>query len=463
MSDTWSEALRQLLPAPWTRYPASTHDETACLLVKTLLLKGTSLQLAVLATDLNTAYIEVLDQRALTHRVRTSLQESQDSQSQSQYGPVGYNADGELVVRAITSDMMAEVASGTAAVSFSQKGFYNTLHVTLSTGLALHFELDSMEDKAAACLATQLVVPLLGLSSALLGLLKDLIADKDELCKQIEDAVDASGSVERNTGGRACKTFFKVGGASILRRWSERKQRGPGRELDHIQLSNGSLAGPTAYPLPSSSRDPKKRSTSPEARTTRRRTPEQSESPSKSRARQMLNHKAPMTGGDVIGWDESQRPEPNQHRPTQTQRSTGLDMEIDHESDTDDENLVAMPLATQRSSEFREPPEASTSQQDFSRPTASNQTRREPFLSRSQRHKSPISPPAENASDNSESEDEDIVWQRQQQEKERKKAAALAEEHEARLQTLKRAQAGLQKRSTAMASGKSAAKKQKRL
>ncbi|KAM0788314.1 hypothetical protein ACM66B_001457 [Microbotryomycetes sp. NB124-2] len=477
MSEGWNEASRQLLPVPWTRFPASNSDESSCLLVKTLLLKGSSLQFAVLATDLETSYIEVLDQRQLVHRVRTSLQESQDSQSQSQYGVVGYNADGEHAVRSIAQDIMHEVASGAAAITFTQKGYNNTLHVTLTTGLTMQFVLDGMDDKAAACLSTHLVIPLLGLSSALLGLLKDMINDKDEFTKQIEDAVDSSGSIERSTGGRACKTFFKNGGGSVLRRWCERRQRGPGKELEHIQLSSGSLAGhaTAANSQAPATTNPRNRSPSSSSSTKRHPIAGTSATPSKSRAKQMLNHRAPLSSGEAVGWDESQKmPEPSKQngRRSPLKRTAETEVDSDDEPDTENENEARMPPATQRSSTLRRPPACSVHENDSFLPSPSNRTERVQSPNASRLPPSSISPPLDDleaegegaAADKSESEDEEIIWQRQQQEKERKKQAAQAEEQEARLQTLMRAKAAAQKKSAAMARGRgTTAKKQKRL
>ena len=120
------QATKQLLPVPWTWYRATNGDDASCLLVKAMLLKGSSLRFAVLVTNLDSVFVEELDQRALTTRIRTGIFESQESQSQSQHLLTTSNGDlrGEGVIRDTAEEIAEEIKIGKASVEFTQAGFY---------------------------------------------------------------------------------------------------------------------------------------------------------------------------------------------------------------------------------------------------------------------------------------------------------------------------------------------------
>lgn len=102
----------------------------------------------------------------------------------------------------------------------------STLSITLPGAFTVHFQLDPLERESAAILSTQLITPLLGLSASLLGLLKDEISDPSALVAKVQGAIDGSGTAEYNQEGRACNTLFRIGGSSMLKRWTEKSARG---------------------------------------------------------------------------------------------------------------------------------------------------------------------------------------------------------------------------------------------
>lgn len=73
----------------------------------------------------------------------------------------------------------------------------------------------------------QLVKPLLGLSSSLLGLLKSAASDKASLASQLESAIDRDGAADFRQEGRACNRLFQGGASSMLRRWEQVSSKGP--------------------------------------------------------------------------------------------------------------------------------------------------------------------------------------------------------------------------------------------
>ncbi|KAK4058343.1 hypothetical protein OIO90_000501 [Microbotryomycetes sp. JL221] len=393
----------------------------------------------------------------------------------------------------MAEELMHEVSTGKAHIDFTRPGFYNLLQVRLSSGVAIQFSLDSMESMGAACLSAHLIVPLLGVSSALLGLLKDLVKAKDSLRQQVEDAVDASATVERSTGGRACKVFFGAGGGSVMRRWSERKQRGPGRELaiaptDHISFSSGSLGAqsqPHKPPTPKTKRSPEKeRNVSPPSSAT----PSAScLSPYKSIAHQMLNHKSQQLAGEAVGWDDSQTFDslPRSSRVTDMSNSRSLvhgknvaenyvGMATDEDGFAAQESQNLLPPATQvPSKRMSSPMSLDSSMAPSSAINRGRDLATPPGLPISSgpqnsddaddHNLSAEEEPATDVDRSSEIEDEELAHQRRKLEEERAKAAKQAAEKKARLQTLMRAKEGMAKRSAAMAAGRTAAKKQKRL
>jgi hypothetical protein len=67
---------------------------------------------------------------------------------------------------------------------------------------------------------------LLGLSTSLVGLLKEASSAQPALISKVQDALDASGTAEYNQEGRACNTLLRNGGGSMMKRWAQKSRKG---------------------------------------------------------------------------------------------------------------------------------------------------------------------------------------------------------------------------------------------
>jgi len=99
------------------------------------------------------------------------------------------------------------------------------------------FVLFRLESESAACLASHLIRPLLGTSSALLSLLRQAVPDETELIGKLEPAIDSSGRAERLSEGRNCSTFFRVGGAGLLKRWEQSMLSAKSKNMGKLGLA----------------------------------------------------------------------------------------------------------------------------------------------------------------------------------------------------------------------------------
>lgn len=89
------------------------------------------------------------------------------------------------------------------------------------------FDLDQLAGNLTSFILVQLVKPLLGLSSSLLGLLKSAASDKASLASQLESAIDRDGGADFRQEGRACNQLFQGGASTMLRRWEQVSSKGP--------------------------------------------------------------------------------------------------------------------------------------------------------------------------------------------------------------------------------------------
>lgn len=107
--------------------------------------------------------------------------------------------------------------------------------ITLPGSFSFRFICDPLHTAAAACISTHLLVPLLGISSSLLSMVKE------EDTKALSEAVDASAKAKRLKEGRATRIFFDVG-ATAMGRWVQahkgvkERDRSASFSLSHSKL-----------------------------------------------------------------------------------------------------------------------------------------------------------------------------------------------------------------------------------
>ncbi|GAA5840929.1 hypothetical protein JCM9279_001263 [Rhodotorula babjevae] len=305
MSD-WSEAGQLLLPVPWSSFDG--------LLVKVLARAG---QLSLMATDLDNVFFEALTPRQLNRRLEDALG-TLNSQSQSQGIMVGIGDDGERLLRESVDALVSAVVDGSATVEISHEAFEHIVSITVPSSFTLRFLTTSLEHQSSPALASHLVTPLLGVCSSLLALLRDTSTDDSDLLRRVETAVDGSGQAERMQEGRAARRFIGVGGPALLGRWVQRSLGAKEKDLQPVTLSLPTRSSTRLF-SPSITSTASQAAAPPHPSPTKRRrspspilaSPSPSASPAKrapppSFASRMLDHRAAMSTGERVAWDDSQ-------------------------------------------------------------------------------------------------------------------------------------------------------------
>ncbi|GAA5839480.1 hypothetical protein JCM5353_008712 [Sporobolomyces roseus] len=334
--DTWNEELsRAFLPLEFTAFSTSTSN----LLIK-LLHRTDPQELCLLATDLRGVYYEGLKGRQLVRRVEDTVSSSSESQAESLGVIAGVGEEGVELVRKTIADLVDAVRSGRGKAAFKE-GFEQFIDITLpnDTGV-FRFVPFRLESESAACLASQLIQPLLGTSTALLSLLRQAIPDEAELIAKLEPAIDSSGRAERLSEGRSASTFFRIGGSGLLKRWEQSMISAKSKNIDPLQL---------ALPAPRSARpSPKKvlasnsKVSSPNPTSSPASSPRKiTDSPSKRSglASKMLDHRT-QDKGEKVGWEDSQ-PEVSSSRNGKG-REVERDVEM-RDPERDEEELAEPP------------------------------------------------------------------------------------------------------------------------
>lgn len=183
-----------------------------------------------------------MNQRNLVKRIGHALNESQETQSQQQ-GAFGAGDEGERELRERLEEVIKGIREGEAEVKLDTRGSevrltartcaqeahtrpQAILTVSLPSSFTIQFVLDSLDDGSGPFLASQLITPLLGLSTSLVGLLKEESSAQPDLLAKVQDALDATGTAEYNQEGRACNTLLRNGGGGMMQRWAQRSRRG---------------------------------------------------------------------------------------------------------------------------------------------------------------------------------------------------------------------------------------------
>ncbi|GAA5878426.1 hypothetical protein JCM8547_003597 [Rhodosporidiobolus lusitaniae] len=296
--DTWEDAdplFQRLL------FSAVPLQDGGTLLVKLV----HSPNLALMATDLSTVLFESLNDRKVNRRIEDALAK----QGGTGGVIVGIGEDGERLRDETVKKLVEAVEGGKAKAKMVEEGYETLVTFLLPSGLSFEFICDSLDRRSAGVLATHLIMPLLGVTSSLLGLLS-AAGDEEALCRNIEAAVDSSGRVERKDEGRAATRFMQVGGSSLVTRWL---QNSLGAREDSLQPVALSLHSRPFSPAPSRSAhtSPTKRkpSQSPSADANPPRklshAPSSPSKPFPSIAQRMLDHHGGEVG-EKVGWEDTQ-------------------------------------------------------------------------------------------------------------------------------------------------------------
>ncbi|GAA5876359.1 hypothetical protein JCM1840_006001 [Sporobolomyces johnsonii] len=352
--DSWGEeSSAAFLPIPSSSFPSSSSP-SGNLLLKCVNDNGV---FAILATDLEQVYFDSLDRRQLGRRVEDALNSSAQTQSQSQGVIAGVGQDGEALLQDSVDQLLDAVRTGQAKAEMVNEAFQHLLSITVPGSFTIRFLMMSLEQQSAAALASHLISPLLGVSSALLALLREVIRDEETLLKRVESAVDASGRAERLSAGRACLTWFRVGGAALLGRWTQRFTGTKDKHIQPISLSLPIARSPRPPHSSPPSRSPSKSRRSLSASPPSATTSKHAATPSKLKtgfAHHMLDHRASGSRGEKVGWDDTQ--------PTAYGSRKGLRDQVDH---LDDEPIQE--LAKEQAEEEEEP---ATEEEDESAPSS---------------------------------------------------------------------------------------------
>ncbi|GAA5838988.1 hypothetical protein JCM3766R1_004549 [Sporobolomyces carnicolor] len=311
--ETWSEELSlSFMPLAWICSSTTSSN----LLIK-LLYQREPQTLTLLATDLRGVYYESLRGRQLNRRIDDAVaSSSSDTQAESIGVMAGVGREGEALAERVLDELVDATTSGRAKAEMTEEGFDQFIDITLPSATQFRFVLFKLETESAQILATHLIEPLLGTSSALLSLVRHDTPEETDLVTKLEPAIDASGRAERLSPGKNCSTFFRVGGAGLLKRWEQSVMNAKTKRNDPLQLS-------LPAPRPAQSRSVGRAETI-------SRTPATNEplagpsrgddSPSKQSrlASKMLDHRS-KTAGEKVGWEDSQPSE------VQTIRQNGKD------------------------------------------------------------------------------------------------------------------------------------------
>ncbi|GAA5950176.1 hypothetical protein JCM3765_004228 [Sporobolomyces pararoseus] len=304
--ETWSESLSQaFLPIDW--FNSSSCPSSTNLLIK-LLYQPEPRQLNLLATDLHGVWYESLQGRQLNRRIDDAVaSSSSETQSESIGMMAGVGREGEELAERVSEELADGVRSGRAKVIFKEEGFEQFIDITLPSETVFRFVLFKLETESAQILASHLIQPLIGTSTALLSLLRQDTPQEKELIAKLEPAIDSLGRAERLSQGKNCSTFFKVGGAGLLKRWEQSMINSNPKKSDPLQLSlpaprpprsppRKPTFSPTKLSTPSPKFSPRNSSLSPSKRT--------------GLASKMLDYRSKSTG-EKISWDDSQSQERN--------------------------------------------------------------------------------------------------------------------------------------------------------
>ncbi|GAA5950105.1 hypothetical protein JCM3765_004198 [Sporobolomyces pararoseus] len=318
--ETWSESLSQaFLPIEW--FNSSSSPSSTNLLIK-LLYQPEPRQLNLLATDLHGVWYESLQGLQLNRRIDDAVaSSSSETQSESIGMMAGVGRDGEELAERVLEELVDGVRSARAKVIFKEEGFEQFIDISLPSETVFRFVLFKLETESAQILASHLIQPLIGTSTALLSLLRQDTPQENDLIAKLEPAIDSSGRAERLSQGKNCSTFFKVGGAGLLKRWEQSTINPNLKKSDPLQLS---------LPAPRPPRSPRKPPFSPK----KLRTPSPESSPRNSSlspskrtglASKMLDYRSKSTG-EKISWDDSQ----SQDRST---KDKGKQREVESEEE----------------------------------------------------------------------------------------------------------------------------------
>ncbi|GAA5984933.1 hypothetical protein JCM5350_000067 [Sporobolomyces pararoseus] len=301
--ETWSESLSQaFLPIEWFNSSSPTSPN---LLIK-LLYRQEPRQLSLIATDLQRVWYESLKGRQLNRRIDDAISSSSpETQNESIGVMAGAGREGEELAERVLEELVDGVRSGRAKAVFKEEAFEQFIDITLPSETVFRFVLFKLETESAQILASHLIQPLLGTSTALLSLLRQDTPLEKELVAKLEPAIDSSGRAERLSQGKNCSTFFRVGGAGLLKRWEQSTLNANTKKLDPLQLSfpaprpprsppRKPISSPSKLGTPSPYNSPRNTSLSPSKRT--------------GLASKMLDYRSKSTG-EKISWDDSQSQE----------------------------------------------------------------------------------------------------------------------------------------------------------
>ncbi|GAA5885284.1 hypothetical protein JCM16303_005986 [Sporobolomyces ruberrimus] len=299
--EPWTEALSDaFLPVEW--FCSSTTSTN--LLIK-LLYRREPRELALLATDLHGVFYESLNGRQLNRRIDDAVASSpSDTQAESIGVMAGVGDEGEELVVSVLEELVDAVKSGRARAELREEGFEQFVDVTLPSETVFRFVLFKLETESAQVLASHLIQPLLGTSSALLSLLRQDTTNEEALVAKLEPAIDSSGRAERLSQGKNCSIFFRVGGAGLLKRWEQSLINPKTKRNDPLKLSlpaPGSFATIPRQPVPSTSKQALSLDASPPPSSSSRR--------KSGLVSKMFDHRS-KSAGERIGWDDTQMDDP---------------------------------------------------------------------------------------------------------------------------------------------------------
>ncbi|BGP23568.1 hypothetical protein Rt10032_c02g0697 [Rhodotorula toruloides] len=297
----WDEINPKFLSVAWVRFTISEGN----MLLKLIHLAKEGV-LAVMATDLENVYFEMLNRRQMNKRLGDALRANVDSQSDV---ALGIGEDGDRLLHESVEALLSAVSNGTAKAELSHEAFEHFIKITVPDRFTVEFLTISLENRSASILAAHLVTPLLGVCSSLLALLRDASTDDDALLKRIESAVDSSGKAERMDEGRSMTRFMGLGGPALLGRWTQRSLGAKEKDLQPVTLSLPNRPQRPFSPAVNSPAPKRRRSPSPLLPSPPRQQfePHESMSPVKrvaSLAHCMLDHAG--GNGERISWEDSQ-------------------------------------------------------------------------------------------------------------------------------------------------------------
>ncbi|GAA6017871.1 hypothetical protein JCM11491_001199 [Sporobolomyces phaffii] len=366
--ETWTDAVSDaFLALEWSCSSTSSTN----LLIKLLYL-GEPRQVSLLATDLHGVYYESLKGRQLNRRIDDAVgSSSPDTQAESVGVMAGVGQEGEELAERVVEELVDAVRSGRARAELSEEGFQQFVDVTLPSETVFRFVVFKLEAESAQILASHLIQPLLGTSTALLSLLRHETPDEKDLVAKLEPAIDSSGRAERLSEGTSCSTFFRVGGAGVLKRWEQSMTNVKLKRNDPLQLSL-----PAPSPRKKASQPPAEPSSRVECPPSASSPPTASLSPSKRTglASKMLDHRS-KSAGERVGWDDSQPSEPslnNKGKARATDDGDAVMAELPRRGaeDEDDEPATDEEADLTRRSDSTQPPASQPRERDRLRPPA---------------------------------------------------------------------------------------------